>query len=280
MKTDWKKVDDIARFLEERLGEPPQVHLVMGSGLSGAAGGLEDEREVSFEEIPGWPESTVEGHAGKLKRGRLAGVEVLVQLGRIHLYEGYTPEQVVLPVRAGISYGAETVILTNAAGGISDSFRPGDLMILEDHINLTGRNPLMGANEPTRGARFPDMTDIYTPKLRAHALEKAADLGITLHTGVYAGLTGPSYETPAEVRMLSRLGADAVGMSTVLEAIAARHLGARIAGISCITNVAAVVRGATLTHDEVKVFAARAADDMTRLVAALMCVVGGQVERG
>ena len=267
-KNEWAEVDAIARFLRDRLGDPPEIAIVLGSGLSVAAAALEEARSAAFAEIPGWPRSTVEGHAGEMRRGRLAGVEVLFQLGRVHYYEGYAPEEVVRPVRAEVTWGAKVVILTNAAGGVNVAFRAGELMAIEDHLNLTGLNPLRGANDAARGARFPDMTDAWDPRLRALLMHVAAERGITLRSGVYAGLVGPSYETPAEVRMLASLGADAVGMSTVLEAIAARHLGARLAGISCITNAAAIKGGPKLTHDDVQLAAARAADDLTRLLSA------------
>jgi len=270
MFEEWTKVDEVAGFLRKELGDPPQVHVVLGSGLGDAVAGMEDARSLEFADIPSWPESTVEGHAGELRRGRLAGTEVLLQMGRIHLYEGYSPSAVVRPVRAAIAWGAETVVLTNAAGGVNPALRAGDLMMLEDHLNLTGRTPLLGINDETRGPRFPDMTNIYDSGLRARALNAAAEMGIALRNGVYAGLLGPSYETPSEVKMLAALGADAVGMSTVLEAIAARHMGARLCGISCITNQAASAHGPKLTHDEVKVFAAKAADDMTRLIASVI----------
>ncbi len=270
MNEEWNTIDRGARFLKERLGARPDVHLVLGSGLGGVADGLEDSRAVRFDEVPGWTSSTVDGHAGELRRGRIAGVEVLLQMGRIHLYEGHTAAQVVRPIRVGIAYGAKTIILTNAAGAINEAFRAGDLMMIEDHLNLTGVNPLTGPNNDARGERFPDMTNLYCSNLRATALNLATDMGITLRSGVYAGVNGPSYETPSEVQMMAQMGVDAVGMSTVLEAIAARHMGARICGISCITNQAASVKGAPLSHDEVKVFAAKASDDMIRLLAAIL----------
>jgi purine-nucleoside phosphorylase len=269
-KNEWGEVDAIARFLRDRLGEPPEIAIVLGSGLGVAAAALDEARSCPFAEIPGWPRSTVEGHAGEMRRGVLMGAEVLFQLGRVHYYEGYSPEEVVRPVRAEIAWGARTVLLTNAAGGLNPAFRAGELMAIEDHVNLTGLNPLRGPNDAARGPRFPDMTDAWDPKLRARLLDCAAERGITLRNGVYAGLVGPSYETPAEVRMLRALGADAVGMSTVLEAVAARHLGARIAGISCITNAAAIPGGPKLSHADVQVAAARAADDLTRLLSAAM----------
>ena len=269
-KNEWNEIYSIARFLKDRLGDPPEVVAVLGSGLGVAAAALDDARSVSFAEIPGWPRSTVEGHAGEMRRGVFMGVEVLFQLGRVHCYEGYVPEEVVRPVRAEIAWGARTVLLTNAAGGLNPAFRAGELMAVEDHINLTGLNPLRGPNDSARGPRFPDMTDAWDPQLRAALNDCAAERGIQLHSGVYVGLVGPSYETPAEVRMLRAMGADAVGMSTVLEAIAARHLGARIVGISCITNAAAQAGGPKLTHEDVQLAAARAADDLTRLIGAAM----------
>ncbi len=273
---EWKKVDEITEVLRERLGEPPRIAITLGSGLSGATAEMQETRQLAFSEIPNWPQATVEGHAGRLVRGRLAGQEVLIQQGRVHLYEGYSPTAVVRPLRAMIGWGAETAILTNAAGVLDSSARPGDLMVIEDHINFTGRSPLRGPNDDSRGPRFPDMTDIYDPGLRALALDRASALGITARTGVYAGMVGPSYETPAEVRMLAAMGANAVGMSTVLEAIAARHMGARIAGISCITNQAATSRGARLTHQDVQLVGAKAADQLARLLVSLVGAMDGR----
>jgi purine-nucleoside phosphorylase len=276
--TEWREVDAVARVLKERLGPPPEIAVVLGSGLSVAAAALEDARSIAFHEIPGWPRSTVEGHAGEMRRGVLMGVEVLLQLGRVHYYEGYAPDEVVRPLRAEIAWGSRTVMLTNAAGGLDPTFKAGDLMAIEDHINLTGQSPLRGPNEAQRGPRFPDMTDAWDPRLRATLLDCAAERGIPLRTGVYVGLVGPSYETPAEVRMLRAMGADAVGMSTVLEAIAARHLGARLVGLSCITNAAAVKGGPKLSHDDVQIAAARAADDLTRLLSAALPAIA-EVDR-
>jgi purine-nucleoside phosphorylase len=267
MHSEWSEVDAVARFLRTRLGDPPEVAVVLGSGLGVAAAALEDARSIAFHEIPGWPRSTVEGHAGEMRRGTLGGVEVLLQLGRVHYYEGYAVEEVVRPVRAEIAWGARAVILTNAAGGLNPGFRAGSLMAIEDHINLTGRNPLRGANDASRGPRFPDMTDAWDGDARAALLDCAREIGVTLVRGVYAGLTGPSYETPAEVRMLRALGADAVGMSTVLEALAARHMGAKLAGLSCITNAAAAAGGPKLTHEDVQRAAASAAADTARLLS-------------
>ncbi|MDD5309680.1 MAG: purine-nucleoside phosphorylase [Deltaproteobacteria bacterium] len=276
MDTDWKNVDEVARFLGERLGSPPHVLAVLGSGLGGMAAGLDDARSISTREVPGWPASTVAGHAGKLHRGRIGNVEMLVQEGRVHLYEGYAAAEVVRPIRAAIAWGARTIVLTNAAGAVNPALRPGELMVVEDHLNLTGENPLVGPNDEARGPRFPDMSAVYDPSLRALTLDKAGDVGVTLRTGVYAGLRGPSYETPAEVRMLAALGAHAVGMSTVLEAVAARHMGARVLGVSCISNLAAGLCATPQTHAEVQAVAARAADDLARLLAAMAVAMGGR----
>ncbi|MBN2344202.1 MAG: purine-nucleoside phosphorylase [Deltaproteobacteria bacterium] len=273
MNEEWNRVDHIAAFLNERLGSAPDIVLVLGSGLRDGAFGLSDERSVSFSEIPDWPRSTVAGHNGVLKRGRMGDKEVLLQLGRVHLYEGYSEAEVVRPTRSVMQWGARYLIATNAAGGINEYLKPGGLMILEDHLNLTGRNPLIGQNDESRGARFPDMTETYSRRLRALLVEEATDLGVEFKMGVYAGLLGPSYETPAEVNMLRQMGADAVGMSTVLEVIAAKHMGADVAGISCISNMAASYNGPKLTHEDVQAAAGRASESLTRLVAAMVAKI-------
>ena len=269
MSDIWKRVDSVAKFLGEHLGSAPEVVMVLGSGLRNVADMLTDAQSLQFDEIPYWPKSTVAGHTGELRRGRLGDRDVLIQLGRVHLYEGYDVEEVVRPIRSIVQWGVKTVIMTNAAGGINEYLKPGGLMILDDHLNLTGRNPLIGPNDETRGDRFPDMTDTYSRKLRAIIVEEASRLEIESKLGVYAGLLGPTYETPAEVKMLRTLGADAVGMSTVLEVIAARHLGAEIAGISCISNMAASYNGPKLTHEDVQFAADRATGQLTRLMAAV-----------
>jgi purine-nucleoside phosphorylase len=198
---------------------------------------------------------------------------VLLQLGRVHLYEGYSPQEVVRPVRASIAWGARTLVLTNAAGGINPVLKPGSLMVIEDHLNLTGVNPLQGSNDEQRGPRFPDMGDAYSRTLRAHLVEEASRLEIPFRMGVYAGLMGPSYETPAEVKMLRTLGADAVGMSTVLEGIAAVHMGAAVAGISCISNMAATYDGVRLSHEDVTLSSALASENLMRLLVAFSAKV-------
>lgn len=270
MNSEWLQVDSISRFLSEKLGAAPEVVLVLGSGLKDAAFGMTNQVSIGFDEIPGWPKSTVAGHHGMLKRGTIQGKEVLLQLGRVHLYEGYSVDEVVRPTRSLVTWGASKVVVTNAAGGIGEYLKPGGLMLIEDQLNLTGRNPLVGPNDDARGDRFPDMTAAYSRRLCGILTEEANRLQIDLKKGAYAGLLGPSYETPAEVKMLRVLGADAVGMSTVLEVIAARHLRAEVAGISCISNMAASTEGPTLSHDDVQVAAAQSSADLARLLVAMV----------
>ncbi|HEX8905076.1 MAG TPA: purine-nucleoside phosphorylase, partial [Longimicrobiaceae bacterium] len=245
-------IHDTVHFLRERITRAPHAVLVLGSGLGGLAEEIEDPVAIPFEEIPGFPRRTqaLAGHAGRLVAGRLEGVEVAAMQGRFHLYEGWSPAEVALPVRALAALGSRTLLLTNAAGGLRPGMQPGDLMIMADHINLMWKNPLIGQVVPG-DQRFPDMSDPYDRRFRAAAEAVALELGIPVTQGVYAALLGPSYETPAEIRMLARLGADAVGMSTVPEVLVARALGVRCLGISCITNLAAGLGGATLNHDEV-----------------------------
>lgn len=261
--------------LRRRVGRAfrPKLGVVLGSGLGGAlASALAVEHEVPYGEIPGFLPSTVQGHAGRLLFGRLDGAPVVVMQGRVHLYEGHPAADVVLPVRVLAALGAPRVLLTNAAGGVSPTLVAGDLMLIRDHLNLTGRNPLVGPNEAELGPRFPDMTAAYSPSLRAMMLEAAEAAGVTLRVGVYAGLLGPTYETPAEIKMLQVLGADAVGMSTVLETIALRHMGCEVVAISCISNQGAGISPHPLSHAEVEVAAKQVA-------AALAAVVRGFVAR-
>lgn len=255
-----------AKRIEQAAGGRLDMAIVLGSGLGESTGFMEIESRLPYSEIPGFLKPTIAGHAGEMLLGHAAGLRVAAMRGRFHMYEGHDLSDVVLPVRSLICAGASTVMLTNAAGGVNEGFEPGDLMLISDHINMTGRNPLIGANDPDLGVRFPDMTCAYDAKLRDIARKSAQQLGMTLREGVYAWLTGPSYETPAEIRMLRTMGADAVGMSTVPEVIAARHMGARVMGISCITNMAAGVTGKSLDHAEVTEVGRRAAGDFMRLV--------------
>jgi len=238
-------------------GRQPEVAIVLGSGLGHLADRAQDAIRIPYAEIDGFHPPTVVGHRGELVIGRLGGRQVIIQSGRFHMYEGHSADEAALPVRVFASLGVGTLVVTNAAGGINRQYGPGTLMLIRDHINLTGRTPLLGATLPGE-ERFPDMTVAYDAGLRDAARRIAADQGIPLAEGVYAGLLGPSYETPAEVSWLERIGADAVGMSTVVEVIAARARGLRVAGFSTVTNAAAGYTGATLSHAEVMEVAARA----------------------
>ncbi|HYI21032.1 MAG TPA: purine-nucleoside phosphorylase [Candidatus Limnocylindrales bacterium] len=244
----------------------PQIGIVLGSGLGGLADSLTDVTAVPFADLPGWTAASAPGHAGRFLLGRLEGVSVACLQGRLHMYEGHSERLVVEPVLLMGRLGARQILLTNAAGGINADWPAGTLMLLTDHLNLTGRSPLMGPNDDALGERFPDLVDAYSPRLRALMCEAAADEGIELAEGVYAGLTGPTYETPAEVRMLRTLGADAVGMSTVLEAVVARWAGLEVCGVSLVTNPGAGVTGQSLSHEEVLEAAAEAGPRFTRLV--------------
>ena len=252
----------------------PAVGVVLGSGLGGFAERLERAATIPYSEMPGFPISRVPGHAGRLVVGELASpdgpVPVVAMQGRVHAYEGWPASEVAFGVRVLFALGARTLLVTNAAGGIAPGLQPGDLVRLTDHLNLTGQNPLTGPNDDALGPRFPDMSEAYDRRLGALLDEAAAEVGVTLRQGVYAGLSGPSYETPAEIRMLRTLGADLVGMSTVHEVIAARHQGMRVAGVSVVTNAAAGLGEARLSHEEVQ---ARAAEARPRLEAILAAFV-------
>jgi purine-nucleoside phosphorylase len=244
----------------------PRIGLVLGSGLGGIADSLEEAVAVPFAELPGWPAASAPGHAGRLVLGLLAGVPVCCLQGRLHLYEGHPAALVVEPVLLMGRLGARTIVLTNAAGGIDPDHASGTLMVIRDHLNLTGANPLVGPNDDDVGPRFPDLTEAWSPRLRSLLLAAGVAEGVPLVEGVYAGLLGPSYETPAEIRMLRTLGADAVGMSTVLEAIAARWLGLEVCGVSLVTNPGAGVTGEPLTHDEVLAAANEAGPRLARVL--------------
>jgi len=240
-----------AAHVRERAPRPPTVGLVLGSGLGGFATKLERAVRVPYAEIPHFPTSTAVGHKGELALGALGGVQVAVMSGRVHYYEGYNLQQVVFPVRVLARLGVKTLILTNAAGAVNVNYKPGELVVIQDHINLIGGNPLVGPNEESLGPRFFDMTSAYDPELREITERACWKVGVPVRKGVYLALPGPSYETPAEIRMFRTLGADVVGMSTVPEVIAARHMGVRVLGISCVTNMAAGVSKRPLDHREV-----------------------------
>lgn len=258
-----------AGVVRSRLGSIPPLALVLGSGLGVLVDGLEDARELATGEIPHFPESTVPGHAGRLAVGRLGGVPVLALKGRVHAYEGYSQEQVVFPIRLFKELGVRTVITTNAVGCIDRRLQPGDLVLLEDQINLMFRNPLRGP-EQGEGPRFPDMSAAYSPRVNAAAREAALEIGVPLKIGTMGGVLGPSYETPAEIRMLGKMSADVVGMSTIPEVIVAVHDGLEIASISCVTNHAAGIADRPLDHSEVTETAELARDAFTRLLIALL----------
>ena len=251
-------------------GRAPKVGIVLGSGLGDFAERLEERTAIPYAELPHFPKSSVVGHAGRLVLGRIGGEPIVAMQGRVHYYEGFSPSEVVFPIRVLCRLGIHTLVVTNAAGGINPDFAPGDLMAITDHINLSGFNPLRGPNDDRLGPRFPDMSEGYGKALVAKILECGKRLGIDVRSGVYAISAGPSYETPAEIRMLQRLGADAVGMSTVPEVIAARHMGVKVAGISCITNLAAGISAVPLSHEEVGETAARVREVFCGLLAAFL----------
>jgi len=260
--------------VRERTAMRPDVGLVLGSGLGSVADAIDLEIEIPFEELPGWPGATAPGHAGKLLFGRVSGVPVVVQQGRFHLYEGHSAGFVVQPVLLMGRLGARTVVLTNAAGGVNPGYGAGTLMVIADHLNLTGRSPLFGPNSPEIGPRFPDMTETWDAALRARLHAAGGAEEVALAEGVYACLVGPSYETPAEVRMLARLGADAVGMSTALEAVAARWAGMKVCGVSLVTNPGAGLSGAALSHAEVLAAAASAGPRLARVLVRFIGDLG------
>jgi purine-nucleoside phosphorylase len=248
----------------------PEIGLVLGSGLGFLADAVEDAVAFDYSRLPGFPVSTVPGHAGRLVLGKLSGRPVAVMQGRFHYYEGYSLDRVTMGVRLMGLLGARAFVITNAAGGIRADLLPGDLMLIRDHLNLMGSNPLIGVNPDSLGPRFPDMSDAYSTDLRTQARTVAAGLGILVKEGVYAAFTGPSYETPAEIRMLNVVGADAVGMSTIPEVIAACHMGRQVLGISCISNLAAGISPEPLSHSEVTETAERVREVFSRLVLALV----------
>jgi purine-nucleoside phosphorylase len=261
-----QRLDELEAAVRARTALVPRVGIVLGSGLGGLADALSEPVAIPFAELPGWPAASAPGHAGTLLLGELEGVPVACLKGRLHMYEGHTERLVVEPALLMGRLGAKVLVLTNAAGGVNASYPPGTLMVIADHLNLTGRNPLMGENDDALGQRFPDLVDAWSPRLRNLMRRAAAETGVALEEGVYAGLTGPMYETPAEVRMLRTLGADAVGMSTVLEAIAARWAGIEVVGVSLVTNAGAGVTGEPLTHEEVMAAGVEAAPRFSALV--------------
>ncbi|HET7501617.1 MAG TPA: purine-nucleoside phosphorylase [Kofleriaceae bacterium] len=273
----YERVQAAAAAVRARTRLVPQVGLILGSGLGGFADGLTGATAIDYPDLPGFPRSHVTGHRGRLVLGERAGARCVAMQGRVHLYEGHDAATVGFPARVLIALGARVLVITNAAGGLSATWPPGTLMLITDHIDLLRDHALRGPNDERLGPRFPDMTAAYAPELRAHVLDAAARAGIPVEQGVYAAMPGPTYETPAEVRMLQLVGARAVGMSTVPEVCVARHMGARVIGISCITNQAAGITGEPLSHAEVTETAARVRATFERLLDAIL---GALVARG
>ena len=265
-KTGYEQVQAACEAVRKRIDMEPKAALTLGSGLGNYADEIEVEAEIPYGDIPGFPVSTVAGHDGKFVFGRIGSLPLVCMKGRVHFYEGYDVTEVVMPVRLLRMLGVETLFLTNAAGGVNPSFAAGDLMLIKDHISLFSRNPLLGQNDDRFGVRLPDMSHVYEPALCDIMRKAAQDNDIPLREGVYCQLTGPSYETPAEIKMLQTIGADAVGMSTAIEAIAARHAGMRVMGVSCISNMAAGISPVPLSHKEVQETADRVAPLFTKLV--------------
>ncbi|HEV8131322.1 MAG TPA: purine-nucleoside phosphorylase [Acidobacteriota bacterium] len=265
-----RRLDEAVHAISKRVSHSPSVGLILGSGLGEVLNSLPGNTSMSYSEIPHFPRSTVVGHSGNLVFNRVARLPFIAMQGRVHYYEGYPMEEVVFPVRVLIKLGIKRLIVTNAAGGVKRKFRPGDLMLIADHINLMATNPLLGPNLDVLGPRFPDMSDAYSRDFRELARAAARKKKIPLQQGVYIGLAGPSYETPAEIRMLARLGGDAVGMSTVPEVIAANHAGVKVLGISCITNMAAGILRKKLDHSEVMATTARVNDKFATLMMGIL----------
>lgn len=277
MTSLYDRVQAAAAAVRARITAAPQVGLILGSGLGAYGDKLEGATRIPYGDIPHFPESHVVGHKGCLVIGERAGARCIAMQGRVHMYEGHSAETVSFPARVLVALGAKVLIITNAAGGLNPSWSPGTLMLIRDHIDMLRDHPLRGPNDDRLGPRFPDMTRAYAPELRALVKEVAAAAQIELQEGVYVAMPGPTYETPAEVQMLQRLGADATGMSTVPETIVARHMGARVIGISCITNHAAGITGHELSHAEVTETATRVRATFERLLDAILA---GLVARG
>jgi purine-nucleoside phosphorylase len=268
---NYEDISQAAAYIADATGFPTHdAALVLGSGLGDYATSLPDAIVVPYTDIPGFPVPQVVGHGGSLISAPVGAGRILVLSGRVHTYEGWPMDDVVFGVRTVVASGAKRVMLTNAAGGVNASYSPGDLVIIRDHLNLTGRNPLLGQNDERLGPRFPDMSTVYTPRLRAELAGVFTDIGITPYEGVYAWFLGPTYETPAEVQMARTMGADLVGMSTAPEAIAARHMGAEVAGISLVTNLAAGISDSPLSHDEVTETATLARATFTAVLDAYL----------
>lgn len=275
---DFTRAESAAQFLLSQTPLRPTIGLVLGSGLGGFADELSEATRIPYANIPSFPRSTAIGHAGQMVIGKVGDVAVAAMQGRVHLYEGYSPHEVAFPTRVFARMGICALILTNAAGGINLEYKQGALVVLTDHINLQGHNPLVGPNDERCGPRFPDMTQAYWKPYREIALRAARRLGKVVSQGVYAGLLGPSYETPAEIRYLRAIGADLVGMSTISEVIAARHMGLKVLAISCVTNMAAGISDAVLNHEEVLATGERVKGDFVGLLRAVLPEIAADVK--
>ncbi|MCF6462046.1 purine-nucleoside phosphorylase [Clostridium sp. Cult1] len=265
-----EKISNSIKYIKTKSKEVPDIGLVLGSGLGSLGDKINNPIAIEYKDIPNFPVSTVEGHKGRLILGQLGNKNVIAMQGRFHYYEGYSLEDVVFPIRVMVGLGIKTLIVTNAAGGVNRNFSPGDLMIINDHINFTGQNPLIGKNFDDLGPRFVDMTRAYDKNLIDIAKKAGENLGVSLKEGVYMWLTGPTYETPAEIKLASILGASAVGMSTVPEVIVAKHQGIKVLGISCITNMAAGILDQPLNHDEVIETSLKVKDKFEKLMIEIL----------
>ena len=274
---DFTNAESAANFLLLQTRLSPSIGLVLGSGLGGFADELSEATRIPYANIPYFPRSTAIGHAGQMVIGKVGSIAVAAMQGRVHLYEGYSPNEVAFPTRVFGRMGIRALILTNAAGGINLEYKRGALVVITDHINLQGQNPLTGPNDDRFGPRFPDMTQAYSKPYREIALRAAQRLGKTVYQGVYAGLLGPSYETPAEIRYLRTIGADLVGMSTIPEVIAARHMGIKVLAISCVTNMAAGISDEVLSHEDVLATGERVKGDVVALLRAVLPEIAADV---
>jgi purine-nucleoside phosphorylase len=272
----YERAEHATRVIRSRISVEPRIALVLGSGLGGFADDFEEAVAIPYEDIPGFVRSTAQGHAGRLVVGKIDSVPVLAMQGRVHYYEGYSLEEVTFPVRTFGLLGVKTLVLTNAAGGIDVQLTQGVLMVISDHVNLMGVNPLRGPNDERFGPRFPDMSAVYSPELQELVVDEAKAIGAEVRRGVYGGLSGPSYETPAEIHLLRALGADAVGMSTVPEAIVARHMGLEVLGISCITNMAAGISDEPINHEEVMATGDRVRETFAELLRRVIGAINNR----
>lgn len=267
---EYSRADSAAQTILSRTTLQPRIGIVLGSGLGGFADELTDAIHIAYSDIPNFPRSTAIGHAGRMVIGNAGNVPIAAMQGRVHLYEGYSPQQIAFPIRVFGRMGVRAVILTNAAGGINLEYKQGALVVVSDHINLQAHNPLVGPNDDRFGLRYPDMTQAYWKPYRQAALQEARRLAISVYEGIYAAMLGPSFETPAEIHFLRTIGADVVGMSTVSEVVAARHMGLKVLAISCVTNMAAGILDQVLTHEEVLETGERVKGAFTALVKAVL----------